>query len=254
MSEPPSLLVAPCSHAAATHAVMTWHYSHAMPAPPYVRFGVWESGSFVGAVIFGRGASSHLMEPYGLDKTQGAELVRVALRAHHAPVSQIVSAAVAQLKRSSPGLRLLVSFADPVQGHRGGIYQAMGWIYTGQSSASVAYRDPATGRLYHNRVVSKTGLKVQYGTVKRCHKTDDLEPVRLPGKHRYLLPLDKGMRRQIVKLSKPYPRGRSVNGDAPVGLTGETGSIPVDRSTTDKELSHEDWTAAEADSAASAAR
>lgn len=230
MSEPPSLLVAPCSHAAATHAVMTWHYSHAMPAPPYVRFGVWESGSFVGAVIFGRGASSHLMEPYGLDKTQGAELVRVALREHRAPVSQIVAGAVARLKQSSPGLRLLVSFADPVQGHRGGIYQAMGWIYTGQSSTSMAYRDPGSGKLYHNRVVSRSGFRLQFGQLKQVPKLDDLEPVKMPGKHRYLLPLDKGMRRQIAKLSKPYPRGRSVNGDAPAVLVGETGSIPVDRS------------------------
>lgn len=39
-----------CSHEAAKHAVLRWHYSRAMPAAKLVRIGVWEDGRFVGAM------------------------------------------------------------------------------------------------------------------------------------------------------------------------------------------------------------
>jgi hypothetical protein len=67
-----------CSFDAAKYAVEHWHYSHAMPAGKLAKVGVWEDGSFIGAVVFGRGANSHLGSPYGLSGLQCSELVRVA--------------------------------------------------------------------------------------------------------------------------------------------------------------------------------
>lgn len=221
-----SLLVAPVSVKAARHAVEHWHYSRKMPMPPFVCYGAWESDRYVGAVIFARGANLNLYSPYGLDQTQGAELVRVALRDHEAPVSQVVMAAIKRLRASSPGLRLLVSFADPSHGHHGGIYQAMGWVYAGRSSPEKAYRDKA-GRVFHSRVV-RGGY--QFGRPSASPK--NVEPIQIPGKHRYLLPLDRAMRRKIAKMAHAYPQacGRGVDGDAPAFRAGEVGSTPADRS------------------------
>lgn len=224
-----TLVVAPCSAKAARYAVEHWHYSKRMPMPPLVCFGAWEDGKYVGAVIFGRGANKDLFTPYGLDVTEGAELVRVALRRHVAPVSQIVAQAVRSLRRNNPGLRLLVSFADPYHGHHGGIYQALGWIYTGQCPADTRYRDTA-GRVYHSRLVSPSGWRTQYGKRTRVPRTGDLEMFKIPGKHRYVLPLDRKIRKQLAPLARPYPRGRSVEGDTPAVLAGEVGSTPTDRS------------------------
>ena len=33
-----------CTHEAAKHAVLRWHYSRAMPSAKLVRIGVWEGG------------------------------------------------------------------------------------------------------------------------------------------------------------------------------------------------------------------
>jgi len=55
-----------CSHDAAKHAVMRWHYSRAMPKSKLVRLGVWEDGRFVGAIIYGLGANRHIARPFGL--------------------------------------------------------------------------------------------------------------------------------------------------------------------------------------------
>jgi hypothetical protein len=59
------LIVAPCSHDAAKHAVMNWHYSRAMPTGKFVKLGVWEDSRFIGAVLFGRGPARQLGNPFG---------------------------------------------------------------------------------------------------------------------------------------------------------------------------------------------
>src|SRR5262245_34582180 len=94
-----------CSREAATFATKCWHYSRSMPSSRLVCVGAWEAGAFVGAVIFGRGASSEIHSPFGLRPFEVCELCRVALGPHQAPTSQIVSIAVRLLRRQSPGLR-----------------------------------------------------------------------------------------------------------------------------------------------------
>ncbi len=217
-----------CTHEAAKYAVEHWHYSRSMPPPPHVRVGVWECGVFVGCVLFSRGATLQLLMPYGLDNTEGCELVRVALSKHSAPVSRIVSIAIKFLLARSPGLRLIVSFADPSEGHHGGIYQAGGWTYTGKSSPSSEYVD-SDGKRWHGRMVSKTGVKTVFGKTRNVLKTSECVKVVRPGKHRYLMPLDDAMRAQVAPLAKPYPkRIPRAETSAPRGTTtGAGGATPT---------------------------
>lgn len=198
------LTVAPVDAKAARYAVTHWHYSRKMPVGRSLYFGAYENGRFVGVVIFGRGANLDLGTRYGLTGLQVCELTRIALRQHQVPVSQIVPAAVSQLRRTSPGLRLVVSFADPTEGHHGGIYQAMNWLYLGKSAAVKKYRTP-TGDLVHHRVTSKDGFTRQFGRPVPAVRRDQCEIIRVPGKHRYVLPLDRAMRRQLIKQAQPYP-------------------------------------------------
>lgn len=218
------------SHAAAKYACEHWHYSKSVPVPPLVKVGVWESGQFVGVVIFSRGASSNLMKPYGLNQDEGAELTRVALGSHTSAVSRIVKIAMVFLKKVSPKLRLIVSFADPQYGHHGGIYQAGNWVYVGDTAKGVEYW--YNGKRLHSRQVSEKGWNIQQGQKRKTAKPSDCSIVRTKGKHRYLMPLDKEMRRKIEHLSQPYPkkentRAGSVNGSTPDNLSGSGGSIPT---------------------------
>lgn len=213
----PELKLDWCSHEAAKYAVEHWHYSKSLPTPPLVRVGVWEGGVFIGCVLFGRGASNNLLSPYGLNSTEGAELVRVALAKHSCPVSRIVAIAIRFLKKNSPGLRLIVSHADQNQGHHGGIYQAGNWIYSGTTSVDAAYID-REGRRWHSRMVSSTGIKTVYGKRRQVARPQDCRKIKLAGKHRYLMPLDDEMRARIAPLAKPYPKraGSSASGTSPV--------------------------------------
>lgn len=148
------LRLATCSYRMAKFACEQWHYSRSIPTPPLVIFGVWESDQFIGSVIFGRGASNNLGKPYGLTQTECCELVRIALSKHLSPVTRIVSIALKLLKKTNPGIRLVVSFADPRQRHLGVIYQAGNWVYLGRTQRSHAYVD-ASGREWHSRQVSR---------------------------------------------------------------------------------------------------
>ena len=154
-----SLVVDFCAHDAVVYACKNWHYSKTVPVPPLVKIGVWENGEFVGCVIFSRGASSNLLKPYGLSQEEGCELTRVALRNHKSTVSKILKFAIMKLKKICPGVKLIVSFADPEEGHVGGIYQASNWVYCGETAKANVYY--YKGRKLHSRQVSQKGWNIQ---------------------------------------------------------------------------------------------
>jgi hypothetical protein len=215
------------THEAAKYAVENWHYSGVLPVPPLVKVGAWEAGKFIGVVIFSRGANNNLLKPFGLLQTQGCELTRVALTKHSVQVSRIMRLALQFLKRNAPELQLVLSFADPSEGHHGGIYQAGNWIYTGRQPSTIEYIAP-DGKQWHGRMVSKDGkIKVQ-GKYRKCWRTDQCTPVEKQGKHRYLFPLDEAMKRKVEPLRKPYPKragSSSVEHSDSIGEVG--GSIPT---------------------------
>ena len=197
-------------HDAAKFAVEHWHYSKRMPKSKLAKIGVWENGQFIGVVIFGAGATSELVKPYALKSTQGCALVRVALNKHIAETSRIVAIAMRMLKKTNPGLRLIVTFADPEHGHVGGIYQAGGWVYTGMTRAKDEYI--VNGKRWHGRALRHE--KPDQLTTKQAAKLLDpnYQVVKGSSKYRYLYPLDDDMRRQIEPLRKPYPK-RSSHAD-----------------------------------------
>lgn len=217
----PALKVDWATHAAAKFACENWHYSKSTPVGGLVKIGAWEGPRFIGVVIFAWGMNKSLGAPYGLAINECCELVRVALSSHQWEVSKVVSLALKFLHKKAPGIRLVVSFADPVAGHHGGIYQAGNWIYSGKSASSFEWRvngDRLNKRAYtgHNFGAPKMALPA------------GAQRVTTPGKHRYLMPLDAEMRKQIMPLAKPYPkRAGSDTKDMPGSQPGEGGSTPT---------------------------
>lgn len=231
------LNVAPCTHEAAKFAVMNWHYSKCMPKSSLVKYGVWEDGEFIGCVIFGMGATITYAKSFDVGQFEVCELVRVALRTHTAPVTEIVARSIKMLRHDNPGLRVILSFADPNHGHHGGIYIAGNWIYLGQTKG--AHMFVIDGEEVHPRTVSGFvrqfgGLRTGESRVQFLQRTMDprascIQPI---AKHRYAYPLDRPTRRRLnlKALPHPVPCGRGVEGDIPGFRPGGTGSIPVVRS------------------------
>jgi len=220
------------THDAAKYACENWHYSKSIPVPPLVKVGVWEKGKFIGVVIFSRGASSNLMAPYGLTQDQGCELTRIALRAHDSPVSRIAKLAMQFLKRNSPDLRLIVSFADPQYGHHGGIYQACGFAYVGATAPGHIGFDCPDGSFVHGRICnSRFGTRSVDAVAKI---KPDWSPVYGKPKHLYIFPL----RQKWVTISRkhgwqslPYPKPHAARLlDDQGSPLNEAGANPAGRS------------------------
>ena len=207
-----------CTYEAAKFACEKWHYAGKIPKSKLAKMGVWENGQFVGVIIFGVGATGDLVKRYGLGKIEGCELVRIALTRHQTPVSRLVAIAIRMLKNQYSKLRLIVSFADPERGHHGGIYQAGGWVYTGQSQRSDEYI--FLGRRWQGR------------SFRNSHKGMERHPrvqvVKGSSKYRYLYPLDDETKLAIQKYAKPYPKRRAASKDivAPGVHPGEAGEAP----------------------------
>ena len=193
------------THAAARHACQKWHYTGCMPVGKLVKIGAWERGKFIGVVLFAWGSNHNLGKPYGLKMTECCELVRVALTTHEAPVSRVLAIALRFLKTHSPGIRAVISFADPEAGHVGGIYQATNWVYTGTTSPTYEFRlngKRLNKRAYTGKVFGNPRLPLPKGAVR----------VDLAGKYRYIMPLDDDMHTALQPLSLPYPKRQPVGG------------------------------------------
>jgi hypothetical protein len=202
-----------CSHEAAKYACQHWHYSKTISVGKAVKLGVWENGEYKGVVVFAMGAAPHIGDPYQLAQDQVCELTRIALADHSFTVSQVLSIAIKKLKGLCPGLRLIVSYADKDQDHAGIIYQATNWIYTGITASGRGISYIIDGRKVHNRTLhGEFGSTLNLNTIRsRYPHAEDFISL---GKHKYLMPLDKKMRKQILPLSKPYPKSEKEVADA----------------------------------------
>ncbi len=199
------LKVAWATYEAAKFACENFHYSRSLPAGKSVKIGAWEDGQFIGVVIFSRGANNRIGSPYGLTQKECCELTRVALTKHQSFVSEIIAKAIRFLKEQSPNVQLIVSYSDLEQDHHGGIYQATNWIYEGKTDGERYF-------ILHGKRIHPKTIHSRYGTGSqrlewlREHVDPGAEAYQTNGKHKYLMPLNKKMRRRILPLNKPYPK------------------------------------------------
>lgn len=102
--------------------------------------------------------------------------------------------------RADTNCEAVVSFADPNQGHHGGVYQAASWIYTGQSEETRVYITP-DGRTLSRRSFHSGGTSI----------IPNIKPQRLEGKHRYVRCLTKTSKVLLRRESRPYPKPRPID-------------------------------------------
>lgn len=194
------------------YACLHYHYSQCVPANP-IGYNVYnDNGEWCGVVLYAVGATPNIGNPYNIPTGGVLELVRVALNGKQEQTSKAVSMSLKQLKKDVPQCRLVVSYADCDQQHLGTIYQATNWIYEGLSKGDTYFI--IHGRKTHRKSIASKKVIING---KKVHCPSSLEAVqrffdpeatvfRSAGKRKYLMPLDKAMRKQILPLSKPYPK------------------------------------------------
>tara|TARA_Y100000310_G_scaffold311675_1_gene358169 strand:+ start:992 stop:1669 length:678 start_codon:yes stop_codon:yes gene_type:complete len=185
--------------------IMKHHYSHAFPASELC-LGFYVKKKLNAVVVYGQSASSTMK-----DSLPGKywELVRLFSFdwAGKNMESYCIGQSIKYIKRNHKNIKILVSFADPEQGHFGKIYQATNWLYSGVSIEDIWY-------IIDDKKVHPRTMNQRYGTRSK----DKLEKLgveyeikKLHGKHRYLYLMgSKKERKELMKNLKyevlPYPK------------------------------------------------
>lgn len=198
-----SLVIKQIEHKVAKQACKDFHYSKSAPNSSY-KFGVWENGKFIGVVLYGKGANNMMARHFNLEWSEILELTRVALDKHTAPVSQIVMMTIKEIKRLDSKIKLIVSYADTMQNHKGTIYKAMSFYYDGLRKISgYDYFDKVEDRLIKGRSFwSKAkALGIKERELYEAN-LDRYEQVKKSDKHRYLFFLNKKYKKKFFKLTK----------------------------------------------------
>lgn len=200
------------SSEAIRYACMHFHYSRSVPANP-IGYNVYNGlDEWCRVILYAVGATPNIGKPYNLLTGAVLELVRVALNGKQEQTSKAVAMSLKQLKKDVPQCRLVVSYADCDQDHLGTIYQATNWIYEGLSKGDTYFI--VKGKKTHRKTISSRIVNMDG---KRMHCPSTLPAVRRffdpeatvfrsAGKRKYLMPMDKAMRKQILHLSQPYPK------------------------------------------------
>ena len=190
----------------AKNIIIKHHYSHAFPSAE-ICLGFYVDKKLNAVVIYGKSATSKMA-----DSLPGKYLELVRLFsfdwAGKNMESYCISQSIKFIKKNYPDVKVLVSFADPEQGHSGTIYQATNWLYCGKSQPDEWYL--VDGEKIHPRsMVAKYGTR---GEKKLNDMGINFERKKLHGKHRYIYILGSSkseknfLKRNLQYEILPYPK------------------------------------------------
>ena len=187
------------------YACKNFHYSGNVPQVQYGYNIYNDADEWCGVVCFGGGANNHIGTAYDLCQGEILELVRVALNGKQNKTSQCVSAALKELYRQNPLVKMVVSYADLDQNHKGIIYQATNWIYEGLTMENERCGFILQGKKTHPRTITARGWKNSLQWLKE-NIDADAELIIGKGKHKYIYCFDKKLLKKYRKFAKPYPK------------------------------------------------
>ena len=199
-----SLRVSPVPLKIAKKMIVQNHYLHSLPGGTQMAFGVFIGARLLGAITLGVGSfnASSLVENAEASDCLTLSRLWLSEELPKNSESRIIGAVLRSLRKNT-GLKFLLSYADPAQGHLGTIYQATGWLYTGLSNAMPLY-DLGDGKPRHSR-----SLAHAYGTHSVEHfRRHGVEVKLVPqaAKHRYIYFLDRDWRERLRVQVLPYPK------------------------------------------------
>ena len=195
------------------YACLKFHYAKAVPVNT-LGYNVYnDKDEWCGVILYGTGANNNIGKQFNLVQGSVFELVRVALNGKQECTSQAIAMSLKRLKKDCPLCRLVISYADCDQNHLGTIYQATNWIYVGtnlENSTDCSWI--INGKRYHGRIIY--GWERAHGGLKGLTREQFLKKYYDPkakayitkGKRKYLMPLDKKMRKFVEPMKQPYPK------------------------------------------------
>ena len=186
------------------YACMNYHYAKSVPVT-VLGFNLYEDDVWCGVILYGWGANQHIADAYNKWNGQVLELVRVALNGKQNLTSECLALSLKEIKIYCPLVDLIVSYADQDQDHKGVIYQATNWIYVGLMNEGNKSNFIINGKKMHPRTLYSKNWKQSIEWIRMNIDKNAYQEITT-GKHKYLYPLNKRTRKDILILQNEYPK------------------------------------------------
>ena len=205
--------------------LMKKHYARRMPNIVYA-FGLFENDLLVGVCTFGMPPTPFFSTLFVGETYYELNRLCVNEGLDKNSLSYFVSNCLKQIKNC-----VIVSYADPNNGHSGYIYQATNWVYTG--AGRVNEKDERgvnrfffNGKEFHERHIPETMARYKFKIDEAKTKNENWianggEILKQERKHRYFFICGntkfKEKMNKIINEHfniKPYPKGNNTRYDA----------------------------------------
>ena len=186
---------------AAEKTIVAGHYAHSVSSGKSYYFAVGEA-----LVVFSIPANKNVARYLTGDAASAVwELSRLWAPDGHDRdlLTRAISAGVLILRRQEPSVDAVVSYADPSQGHQGGVYRAASWVPHGQSEEVRAYRKGPDSPIVARRAFHSGSRSMTKAEIEAQGYTQ----LKLPGKHRFVRILSKKARRAIDGRAFAWDKG-----------------------------------------------
>ena len=100
-----------------------------------------------------------------------------------------------KLRKDFPNIKAVISYADPMQNHKGKIYQAMNWIYLGETKGQTHFMQD--GKFYHSRTINQKKVENKDFDLNLYDKVHTK-------KYKYLYLFEKDLKKNIKGEVKNY--------------------------------------------------
>jgi hypothetical protein len=188
------------------------HYAKRLPSISYA-FGLWVDGELCGVVTYGRPAGSTQRTGVCGEKHGSIvlELNRLCLKHNR---KNECSTLVAKSLRLLPKPSIVISYADPAQGHVGYVYQATNFLYCGLTEKRKVWAIKGLEHLHSQTISDRYRHHEKPGEAIRLEHGDNFSMVERPRKHRYVMFLGdkrqkKTLRNALSYEVKKYPKSKT---------------------------------------------
>ena len=189
--------------------ILDIHYAKRWPSISYA-FGLFRQEELCGIVTYGTPPSSTLRAGIAGKECVAdvLELNRLCLKDN---LKNEASTLVGRSLKLLPKNKIIVSFADTTQGHKGFVYQATNFLYCGLSAKRTDWKIKGKEHLHGQTVADEFRGVPNRAAAMREKYGDDFYLAPRPRKHRYIyIAGSKSYKKRITKLlrykQEEYPK------------------------------------------------
>lgn len=171
------------------------HYAKRIPSISYA-YGLFEQENLVGVVCYGTPSSSTLRRGIAGDEyiKDILELNRLCLLNNKPNEASLL---VGRSLKLLPENKIVISFADMSQGHKGYVYQACNFTYHGLSAKRTDWALKSNPNLHGATIADKSrGMKNRAEYMRKTYG-DDFYLKQRPRKHRYIFITGKNKKQKM---------------------------------------------------------